>query len=202
MPTPHEFFLDTINRKIDMDGVPKDQPFQCVDLFKYFLNKFYGVPGSKQMCPRTGYAPDIYTCFDELGLNEYFDKVPTDQMVDGDFAIWNFNSRSCKYGHVAMFRKDNGNGTGVFLGQNQSGKTYVSQDNIYYSGMLGGLRPKLYHQPINTNEKIDQILHKGSHVQIPGTFEVINIDVKNNTALVRIDGVDYWLSSVPLLEVE
>lgn len=51
-------------------------------------------------------------------------------------------------------------------------------------------------------EKVDQILHKGSHVQIPGTFEVIDINAKDNTALVRINGKDYWLSSTPLLEVE
>ena len=201
MPTPHDFFLDTINRKIDMDGVPKSQPYQCVDLFKYWLNKYYGVPGGKSMCPKTGYAQDIWTCFDQLGLGQYFDKVPTNQMVDGDWAIWNWGARSCPQSHVAMFRKDNGNGTGIFLGQNQSGKTYVSQDNIYYSGMFGGLRPKMYHQPINTSEKVDQILHKGSKVQIPGTFEVVDINVKENTALVRINGKDYWISSTPLKEV-
>lgn len=65
--------------------------------------------------------------------------------------------------------------------------------------MRGALRPKIYHQ---IGEKVDQILHKGSHVQIPGTFEVIDINVKDNTAKVRINGVDYWLSSTPLLEVE
>ena len=50
-------------------------------------------------------------------------------------------------------------------------------------------------------EAVDQILHKGSKVQIPGTFDVIDINAADNTALVRIDGVDYWLSSVPLKEV-
>ena len=200
MATPHEFFLDTINRKIDTDGVPKGQPYQCVDLFKYWLQHIQGV-NIGSVCPQTGYAKDIWTCFDQLGLGQWFDKVPTNQMVDGDWAIWNSGSRSCPQSHVAMFRKDNGNGTGVFLGQNQSGKTYVSQDNIYYSGMFGALRPKIYHQPINTSEKVDQILHKGSKVQIPGTFEVVDINVKDNTALVRIDGKDYWISSTPLVEV-
>lgn len=201
MTTPHEFFLDTINRKIDMDGVPKSQPYQCVDLFKYWLNKYYGISGSKSMCPQSGYAKDIWNCFDQLGLGQYFDKVPTNQMVDGDWAIWNSGARSCPQSHVAMFRKDNGNGTGIFLGQNQSGKTYVSQDNIYYSGMLGGLRPKMYHQPIQTGEKVDQILHKGSKVQLEGTYVVKDINVKENTALITIEGKDYWISSTPLREV-
>ena len=204
MATPHDFFLETINRKIDMDGVPSSQKYQCVDLFKYFLNKFYGINGGKSLCYGDGNksrAFRIWYNFESLGLNKYFDKVPTNQMVDGDWAIWNIGAKSCPDAHVAMFRKDNGNGTGVFLGQNQNGKTYVSQDNIYYSGMLGGLRPKIYHQPIKYTEKVDQILHKGSKVQIPGTFEVIDINVKENTALIRINGKDYWISSVPLLEV-
>ena len=54
---------------------------------------------------------------------------------------------------------------------------------------------------VPVGEAVDQILHKGSKVQIPGTFEVVDINVKDNTALVRIDGKDYWLSSVPLKEV-
>lgn len=199
MPTPHEFFLNTINRKIDMDGVPKGQPYQCVDLFKYWLKEVQGVSiGS--VCPQTGYAKDIYNCFDQLGLGKWFDKVPTNQMVDGDWAIWNSGAPDCRESHVAMFRKDNGNGTGIFLGQNQ-GVAYVNQKNIRYAGMLGGLRPKIYHKPIQTSEKVDQILHKGSKVQIPGTFEVVDINVKDNTALIRIDGKDYWLSSIPLREV-
>ena len=205
MASPHEFYLETINRHIDMDGVPKSQPYQCVDLFKYFLHKFYGIPGSTPLCYGDGNksrAFRIWFNFDELGLNKYFDKVPTNMMVDGDWAIWNVGSKSCPDSHIAMFRKDNENGTGIFLGQNQNGKNYVSQDNIFYSGMLGGLRPKIFHQPINTHEKVDQVLHKGSHVQIPGTFEVVDINVPSNTALVRINGVDYWLSSIPLLEVE
>lgn len=56
--------------------------------------------------------------------------------------------------------------------------------------------------PVQEKERVDQILNPGSYVQIPGTFEVIDINIPDNTALVRIDGKDYWLSSVPLLEVE
>lgn len=197
MKTPHEYFLEVINRKFDEDGAAG---YQCVDGFKHFCRTVVGYNISRlSICNPSGYAYSIWNNVESLGLDKYFTKVATNEMVDGDWAIWNKGSKSCPWGHVAMFRKDNGNGTGIFLGQNQNGRPEYTQSNIYYSGMIGALRPKVYHQ---VGEKVDQILHKGSHVQIPGTFEVIDINVKENTALVRINGKDYWLSSTPLLEVE
>lgn len=195
MATPHEYYLSVINKSFDEDGVYGSQ---CVDGFKHFCRTQLGLKlGS--ICNPTGYATSIWDNYEKLGLDKYFDKVPSNQMVDGDWTIWNMKSRSCPYSHVAMFRKDNGNGTGVFLGQNQSGHPEYTQVNLYYDGVRGGLRPKIYHQA--KTEKVDQILHKGSKVQIPGTFKVIDINVKENTALVRINGKDYWISSIPLLEV-
>lgn len=55
--------------------------------------------------------------------------------------------------------------------------------------------------PIQQQEKVDQILHKGSKVQLEGTYVVKDINVKDNTALITIDGKDYWISSTPLKEV-
>ena len=55
---------------------------------------------------------------------------------------------------------------------------------------------------VPVGEVVDQILHKGSHVEIPGRFEVIDINTKDDTALVRIDGKDYWIACNPLLEVK
>lgn len=199
MPIPHNYFEEVINKGFDEDGV---YGCQCVDGFKHFCRTVVGYNIShKSICNPTGYAVSIWDNFDKLGLDKYFDKVAPNEMVDGDWAIWNMGARSCPQSHVAMFRKDNGNGTGIFLGQNQSGHPEYTQQNLYYSGMRGALRPKIYHTPQPSGEKVDQILHKGSKVQIPGTFEVVDINVKDNTALVRIDGKDYWLSSIPLKEV-
>ena len=75
---------------------------------------------------------------------------------------------------------------------------FVDNTNIL-NGMGGNWRLT---SDIEVGEVVDQILHKGSHVEIPGVFDVIDINVENNTALVRIDGVDYWLSSTPLKEVK
>ena len=135
-------------KKFDEDGV---YGCQCVDGFKHFCRTELGLQlGS--ICYPTGYATSIWDNFEDLGLDKYFDKVASDQMVDGDWTIWSYDkkNRSCPYSHVAMFRKDNGNGTGIFLGQNQNGHPEFTQVNIYYDGVRGGLRPKIFH-PVETS---------------------------------------------------
>lgn len=67
--------------------------------------------------------------------------------------------------------------------------------------ILNGIGNWKYIKDVPVGEKVDQILHKGSKVQIPGTFEVVDINAKDNTAKVRINGKDYWISSTPLKEV-
>ena len=144
MPTPHEFYLQVIGKAFDEDGV---YGVQCVDGFKAFCRLVLGWNiGKTAICNPTKYATSIWDNFERLGFNKYFDKVPANQMVDGDWAIWQKGSRPCPYSHVAMFRKDNGNGTGVFLGQNQNGARAFNQVNISYSGLRGAFRPKIYHQ--------------------------------------------------------
>lgn len=69
------------------------------------------------------------------------------------------------------------------------------------TNIINGIGNWKYLKDVPAGEAVDQILHKGSKVQIPGTFEVVDINVEDNTALVRIDGKDYWISSIPLKEV-
>lgn len=145
--SPHQYFIDVINKAFDEDG---SYGVQCVDGFLHFCRTQIGLTFEGGICYGGNppyYAYRIWYNFDDLGLGRYFDKVPADQMVDGDWAIWNWNSLpDCKFSHVAMFRKDNGNGKGVFLGQNQEGLSYYTQKNISYNGLLGALRPKIYHE--------------------------------------------------------
>ena len=146
MATPHEYYLSVIGKGFDTDGYG----YQCVAGFKEFCKSQLGLDYyGKSICyggNPSGYAYRIWYNFDSLGLGEYFDKVPANQMVDGDWDVWDYGSKPCPYSHIAMFRKDNGNGTGIFLGQNQGvdGGRF-SQVNISYSGILGALRPKIYH---------------------------------------------------------
>lgn len=154
MPTPHEFYLKVIGKGFD-EGYGN----QCVAGFKEFCKSVIGLNlYGKSICyggNPSGYAYRIWYNFDELGLGKYFDKVPSNQMTDGDWAIWKYNAPQCRYSHIAMFRKDNGNGTGIFLGQNQAPReTYFTQVNISYSGILGALRPKIYHQQPKPTHKI------------------------------------------------
>ena len=142
--TPQQYYNEVIGRSFDEDGV---YGCQCVDAFKHWLRTQVGLNlGKKSICYPTNHATSIWDNFEELGLNKYFDKVKSDSMVDGDWAIWGMKSRSCPYSHIAMFRKDNGNGTGLFLGQNQRSHPEFTQVNLYYDGLRGGLRPKIYHE--------------------------------------------------------
>ena len=54
-----DFIDKTLGKAIDTDGVPTGQPFQCVDLAKYW-NECYN--GDFQIyCSKTGYAKDWAT---------------------------------------------------------------------------------------------------------------------------------------------
>lgn len=136
-----------IGRKIDVDGFPKGQPYQCVDLFKHFMLNVIAVdPGS--VCPKSGFALDIWTEFEKMAkVKPYFIKIPANQMHYGDWTVFKRGGVTPD-SHVAMFIKDNGNGTGLFLGGNQgtvkNGKPAVNEINISYTTVYGALRPNIY----------------------------------------------------------
>lgn len=137
MMTPHEFYTKHINKANDVDGY---YGAQCWDLFaKFCLDAKYPVFN----CTSSGYVKDIWNFRHKSGILKYFDEVPANKMQDGDWAIWG-NCSACPDSHIAMFRKDNGNGTGIFLGQNQGGRMAATQVNLPYKGILGALRPKCY----------------------------------------------------------
>ena len=75
---------------------------------------------------------------------------------------------------------------------------FVDNTNII-NGMGGNWKVT---SDVPVGEEVDQILHVGSYVEIPGRFEVIDVNTKDDTALVRIDGKDYWIQCNPLLEVK
>lgn len=142
--TPQQYVDEVLGKAFDVDGYAG---CQCVDGFKHFVTTQCGYDISHAtICDPTGYATSIWDNFYKLGLDEYFEQVPWDNMLDGDWAIWEMGSKSCPYSHVAMFRRDNDCGRGIFLGQNQLGHPEFTQISIYYSGLRGGLRPKIYHE--------------------------------------------------------
>lgn len=159
MKTPTEFYLENDYKVIDIDGYYGGQ---CWDLFAKFCleycNKTFG-------CIETGYVIDLWNHFEEIGLNEYFVKVPNNQLQDGDWAIWTGPCMITSHSHIAMFREDSFNsGGGIFLTQNPNGNpNYTHLMWISYDGLVGGLRPKCYMQdksipqPVEANTKVDQL---------------------------------------------
>ena len=147
--TPQEYCDLVLGKRFDED---KKYGVQCVDGFKHFCRTQCNFDiSNKTICSPTNLATSIWDNFYSLGLDKYFDQVPWDAMEDGDWAIWSIGSRSCPDSHIAMFRRDNNAGKGIFLGQNQLNHPEYTQINIYYDGLRGGLRPKIYHQKESSN---------------------------------------------------
>lgn len=191
----HEFYLE-VDGKSMWGG-------QCVHLFNGFMGEMYGVQFG---CNTTGYAKDIWNERKTSGILNYFDEVPVDKMVDGDWAVYG-DCAFAPVSHIAMFRKDNDNGTGVFLQQNDGRHPlYTGQDDNPYAGIMGGLRLKDWHK-VNSNVKYCGHLQDigwtnwVSNGEIAGTtgqsrrMEAIKIDapfeIKAKAHLQDIGDVDY-----------
>lgn len=150
--TPHEFYTWYNGKSIDADGI---YPGECVDLYKQFRHDI-GDPNYSRPIGGDGWAYQIWVRRNVSGDAAYFNFYPytsPSNLKDGDWVLWNYGSKDCPYSHVAMFRKDNGNGTGIFLGQNQAGK-YVNQQSISYSGILGALRWKEWDKPAYSDSQL------------------------------------------------
>lgn len=181
----YQEFKDKYNGKyVDVDGYPKSWKYQCFDLVQKYITEVLELPDS--ILAGCGNVCNMLYGEKEKLLLKYFDEVSVYEMHQGDICIWYNN-------HIAI--EDSWDGNALWFFSQNPNPCQVMQIN----GM-GEFRA--FRKKDNSKEKVDQYLHKGSHVQIPGTFEVIDINIPDNTALVRIDGKDYWLSSVPLLEVE
>lgn len=125
---------------------------QCVTLFKEFLKKA-GYPNPGRAIGGSGGAREIWYRREALGYSAYFNFEQIGH--PGDWFVWDsvygwYNG--VYYGHVAMLIKDNGNGTGQFLGMNQG--TNLSPANIQtlsYNGSCGVLHFKGYSHPTSSS---------------------------------------------------
>ena len=133
-----EFINKTLGKKIDTDGFPKAQPYQCVDLAKYY-NMCYFSP-FQVYCTTSGYAKDWANNKKTNGLLNYYDETSVNNMIKGTLVVWG-NCRIAPYSHIGFFVKDNGNGTFQCLQQNAP-HPYVVLSNISYDGIIGAFIPK------------------------------------------------------------
>ena len=145
-----DFINITLGRKIDTDGFPKEQPYQCVDLAKYF-NECYN-PGFQVYCSKTGYAKDWATEKNSNGILEHFKETSFNNMIKGTLVVWG-NSKVAPYSHIGFFVRDNGNGTFQCLQQNAP-YPYVTLSNITYDGLIGAFIPN---QLLNSSSSIEYI---------------------------------------------
>lgn len=142
MKTAHEFYQLVVGNAYDLDGF---YGAQCWDgAMKY--SQWLGKP--IYHCGLTGYVKDIWNQRKSSGILNHYDEVKTPFFKDGDIIVWG-NCAACPDSHIAIFRRDNGNGTFIALGQNQGGSPYPSggsafnQRTFSYDGILGGFRPKM-----------------------------------------------------------
>lgn len=133
-----EFINKTLGRRIDTDGFPKEQPYQCVDLTKYY-NDCYFSP-FQVYCSTTGFAKDWANNKYTNGLLDYYDETAINNMIKGTLVVWG-NCRVAPDSHIGFFVKDNGDGTFQCLQQNAP-YPYVTLSNISYDGIIGAFIPK------------------------------------------------------------
>ena len=132
---PQKFMNTWTNKSSDIDGVAG---MQCVDTYKEIL-KVVGYPNPTRPIGGDGYAHQIWYLRNSSGIMEYFNQVDGNPQL-GDVAVWSMGGQT-PYSHVAMFVKDNGDGTGLFFGQNQP-HAYHNLSSINIGNILGFLRVK------------------------------------------------------------
>ena len=154
--TPEQFYADTVGKRIDVDGYPKWQPYQCIDLFRYW-GQLNGVPVPATPDDR---ASGYWTCLNEKSKivpavaewqSKYFVKItdPT-QFRTGDWIIWGWGG-SHPETHVAMYYH------GQEYGENQGGNASACLKTTDFSDALGALRWKGY---IMEDKTIEQLAYE------------------------------------------
>ena len=138
-----EFINNTLGKRIDTDGFPKAQPYQCVDLAKYY-NDCYFAP-FQIYCSSTGYAKDWALNKKTNGILDYYDETAINNMIKGTLVVWG-NCKVAPDSHIGFFIEDNGNGTFKCLQQNAP-YPYVTISNITYDGIIGAFIPKNVERP-------------------------------------------------------
>ena len=190
------FKKNHLGLRIDLDGFPVQQKFQCWDLAnKYFLY----IGGHKIHCGQTGYVKDIANQRSTNGILDFCVDIGLKaEMQPGDIVVWTNRSPHCPYSHIAIYDHDNGQEEIYFLGQNQP-YPYVTVARIPWQGIIGVFRPKIFMDQKPTPapaKRPDQILTVGSKVKSWG-FYIEKIDY------IRQWGYNSWVGGwFPLKDVD
>lgn len=189
-----DFKKSVHGQKIDLDGFPATQRYQCWDLANLY---FQYIGGHIIHCGLSGYVKDIAFQKKSNGLLDFcVDVGLKEDMKPGDIVVWKPIKPHCPYSHIAIYDHDNGQEEIYFLGQNQP-YPYVTVARIPWQGIVGVFRPKIFvnQTPVKPAKRPDQILTVGSKVTSWG-FYIQKIDY------VRQWGYNSWVGGwFPLKDV-
>lgn len=136
MYTPQNFRDEVIGKRFDIDG---QFGSQCWDGYAYYMTKL-GYPYAN--CTTSGFVIDIWNNRNNNGMLKNCSVVTI--MQQGDIVVFN-RAPSTPYSHIAIFMKDNKNGSGVFLGQNQGGiNGAFNETTLPYANIAGSFRPNVF----------------------------------------------------------
>lgn len=188
------FYATYDGKKIDTDGVPASQPYQCVDGFKEYL-RWLGDPNYARALGGTGYAEEIAYRFEANGYNKYFDKVGEPARV-GDILVYK-RTNETPDSHVSFFAGYDGANRHFSWGQNQRwDDPSFCTISLANSGVIAILRPKLK-SAAGGRWNANGTYRVGSVVRDPGCgFQgtVEKIDIAGNRAFVA----GCWLNGAHL----
>ena len=174
----NEFKAKYLGKRVDVDGFPANQPYQCWDLVSGLYFPYIG--GSIIHCGQTGYVKDIANQRATNGILNFCTDIGLKaELQPGDICIWT-NCSEAPYSHIAIYDSDNGQNAVYFLGQNQP-YPYVNILRMPVGGIIGVFRPKIFQKAPTPKPKPapDQILRVGSKVRSNG-FYLNRIDYAKN----------------------
>lgn len=150
-----EFIPWACGKRLDTDGVPKNQPYQCTDLIKVAMDKCWEIRNFTFTLPDKnprGFAKSLWENFSSypqlrgkaarIRNTAFFAPKLGDIVVwQGDFIDKRGNPITGEAGHVAYAEGIN-TGTVRFksLDQNWGNKYYTSEVNHKYDGIYGVIR--------------------------------------------------------------
>lgn len=174
MVSYNEFKAKYIGRRVDVDGFPVNQPYQCWDLVSGVYFPYIG--GKIIHCGVSNYVKDIANQRATNGILDFCTDIGlTAELQPGDICVWT-NCSEAPYSHIAIYDSDNGQNAVYFLGQNQP-YPYTNIIRMSVSGIIGVFRPKAFQKAPHPQPKPkpDQILRVGSKVRSAG-FYIERID--------------------------
>jgi len=134
-----EFVKEWDGKTCDVDGFPKNNPYQCMDLMHQYLHDVFGLSFRALAAVN---AKTVYTNFNSLFLHELFEKIPNSSKKEvfpqqGDVVLWDGVD-----GHVAIFIVKVSDNDFHSFDQNYpvGSRCHVQYHN--YTNVLGWLRLK------------------------------------------------------------